>query len=419
MRVVMFGWEFPPYNSGGLGVACSGLARGLLKEGVEVLFVLPKRVEVSDSSIRFLFAGLEHITFKGAHTGLAAYQTSESFERVRRLAGVEIYGDNLLAEVLRYASLVEGLLAGESFDLIHAHDWLSFPAGIEAKRISGKPLIVHVHATGFDLGGGNHVDRRVYAIEKAGMDEADAIIAVSEYTKRIIVERYGISPEKVSVVYNGIEPEVSAGSQSAGREVGKEGLLPLGLKIPGYRIVLYVGRLTVQKGPDYFLRAAARVLKENPKTFFIVAGSGDMERQLIRLAAELGIAHRVFFAGFVRGAELDRLYLAADLYVLPSVSEPFGITPLESLASGTPVLISKQSGVSEVIANALKVDFWDIDEMANKIVSVLRYAPLRHQLKVAGRSDALKQTWQKAAQICVMLYHRVINEVRNTKYEVR
>ena len=397
----MFGWEFPPYNSGGLGVACEGLARALAKEDVAILFVLPKRVEVLEPSIRFLFAGVENIKFKGADTHLAAYRTDSEYSRFRRYRAGDIYGENLFAEVLRYAALVPKLIEHEPFDIIHAHDWLSFPAGIEAKRISGKPLVVHVHATGFDQGGGEHADGRVWQIEKEGMEEADAIIAVSEYTKRMVVERYGISPEKIYVVYNGIE--VASAAEGSGK---KHELL---LKIPGYKIVLYVGRLTLQKGPDYFLRAAKRVLEANPKTFFVIAGSGDMERQVIRLAAQLGIAKNVFFAGFVRGKELERLYQSADLFVLPSVSEPFGITPLESLIHDTPVILSKQSGVSEVISHALKVDFWDVEEMANMIVSVLRYPSLKGELARGGKREATELTWERAAGKCVMLYRKLLS----------
>src|SRR3989344_4224662 len=410
MRVLMFGWEFPPYNSGGLGVAREGLARALAKEDVAILFVLPKRVEVLEPSIRFLFAGVENIKFKGADAHLAAYRTDSEYSRFRRYRAGDIYGENLFAEVLRYAALVPKLIEHEPFDIIHAHDWLSFPAGIEAKRISGKPLVVHVHATGFDQGGGEHADGRVWQIEKEGMEEADAIVAVSEYTRRMIIERYHIEEKKVHVVHNGID--VDFHTEEGGSY--QNGVGPLPLKIPGYKIVLYVGRLTLQKGPDYFLRAAKRVLDENPKTFFIIAGSGDMERQMIRLAAEIGIAENVFFSGFVRGADLERLFRAAALFVLPFVSEPFGITPLESLLADTPVLISKQSGVSEVITHALKVDFWDTEEMANKIISVLRYPPLKKQLSRSGKEEAQKLTWGKAAEKCVMLYHRILAELRIT-----
>ena len=405
----MFGWEFPPYNSGGLGVACSGLARALAKENVDILFVLPKHINIAEPSVRFLFAGIEQVAFKGVRTGLTPYRTAAEYSRWRSGEG-DIYGENLFSEVLRYAALVRKLIEGEDFDIIHAHDWLSFPAGIEAKRISRKPLIVHVHATGFDQGGGEHADSRVYAIEKEGMEEADAVVAVSEYTRRMIIERYHIEEKKVHVVHNGIDVDFHTAEGGS----YQNGVGPLPLKIPGYKIVLYVGRLTLQKGPDYFLRAAKRVLDENPKTFFIIAGSGDMERQMIRLAAEIGIAENVFFSGFVRGADLERLYRAADLFVLPSVSEPFGITPLESLLADTPVLISKQSGVSEVITHALKVDFWDTEEMANKIISVLRYPPLKKQLSRSGKEEAQKLTWGKAAEKCVMLYHRILAELRIT-----
>lgn len=398
----MFGWEFPPHNSGGLGVACEGLARALVAENTELVFVLPRAISPAARGLRFLFPRVgTNNTLRMVDTALVPYATAKEYLLSKKYLQGTIYGTDLFAEVLRYAARVRDIIAGETFDIIHAHDWLSFLAGVEAKRLSHRPLVVHVHATGFDQAGGATVDERVYAIEKIGFEEADAIIAVSQYTKNMLVTKYGVAPEKVRVVHNGVA--CGAPALPTAREIYRAPW-----KKNGSHMVLFVGRLTLQKGPDYFLRAARRVLDFCPDTFFVIAGSGDMEFQIVRQAAELGIADRVIFAGFARGEELRQLYASADLYVLPSVSEPFGITPLEALSHGTPVLISKQSGVSEVLSHALKVDFWDIEEMANKIVAVLRYPPLTRQLAVCGNSEARAQTWQKAARTCLDVYGRCV-----------
>jgi glycosyltransferase involved in cell wall biosynthesis len=319
----------------------------------------------------------------------------------------DIYGPTLFSEVLRYAESVRPIVESEAFDVIHAHDWLSFLAGIEARRISGKPLVLHVHASGFELSGGGGIDDRIFTIEREGMLEADAVVTVSDRTKQIVTDRYGIPSEKIHVIHNGIDdaPHKSETPQS------------FPFKRDGWKIVLYVGRLTLHKGPDYFLRAAKRVLEYNPQTYFVIAGSGDMEWQMIRLSSELGIADKVFFTGFLRGDELYRMYRTADVYVLPSVSEPFGLTPLEALVHGNiPVLVSKQSGVSEVLQNALKVDFWDVEEMANKILMALRYPVLSRQLGEYGSFEALSLTWRRAAQKCVDLYNTLLEKVRGTAH---
>lgn len=401
VRVFMLGWEFPPHNSGGLGVACRGLARALSKEAAEILFVLPKKINISEETLRIIFADIPTIDIAHVDTALAPYVSGSEYERWRHLLGSDIYGPTLFAEVARYAKEVAKIARRERFDVIHAHDWLSFLAGIEAKRVSGKPLVVHDHATAFDQAGGEHADPRVYAIEKAGLEQADAVIAVSHFTKNIIVNRYGISAEKVHVIWNGID----ASDYGKGRDDA-----PFPWERQGQKMVLYVGRLTMHKGPDYFLNTARRVLEYRPDTIFVISGSGDMEWQLVRQATDLGISDKVFFAGFNRGDDLTRLYRSADLFVLPSVSEPFGLTPLESLVNGTPVLLSKQSGVSEVLKNALKVDFWDTDEMANQIIAVLRDGVLHRQLTEYGLSDALGATWERAAAKVRELYHSLVGK---------
>jgi glycosyltransferase involved in cell wall biosynthesis len=278
----------------------------------------------------------------------------------------------------------------EDFDIIYAHDWLSFGAGVEAKYATGKPLIVHVHATEFDRCGGPNVNQHVYNVEKWGMMEADRVIAVSELTRQIIIKEYGISPDKVRVVHNGIDD--STKPSGAGWKRMRS------LKQSGYKIVLFLGRITIQKGPDYFVRAAKRVLERNPKVMFVVSGSGDMEESMMKLAADLQISQNVLFTGFLSGGDRHEMYTSSDLFVMPSISEPFGITPLEAMKLGTPVLISKQSGVSEIVQHAMKIDFWDVDEMANKILAVVGYPGLKETLSDYAREEADKITWADAAK---------------------
>lgn len=384
LRVLMFGWELPPHNSGGLGTACEGLGTALTEAGVETLFVLPERVALGRYNFPVIFAG------EPAIRTIALAQ----FSYLQPHNALGQYGTSLLDEVQRYAARARLLAQSENFDLIHAHDWLAIPAGLAARAVSGKPLIVHVHATEFDRGGGNGVNAEVYRIEREGLHQADGVIAVSEWTKQLLVKHYGIKPEKVNVVHNGINVAAYGGAPAALEA----------LRAAGSKIILFVGRITLQKGPDYFVWTAKRVLEHAPETYFVMVGTGDMTGQVIQLAASLGITDRFFFPGFLRGKELERLYRSADLYILPSVSEPFGITPLESLACGTPVMVSKQSGVSEVISHALKVDFWDVDEMTNQILAVLRYSGLRQTLADYGRAEVQKVTWLEAARKCLQIY---------------
>ena len=389
-KVLMFGWEFPPHNSGGLGVACMGLSRALAKEGFEIIFVLPKQVPVGEAHIRFRFAGVDNIKFRAIDSSLSPYLTSGKYGKLFG-GGSGIYGPNLISEVKRYAVLAGKIAEEEEFDIIYAHDWLSFGAGLEAKRVSGKPLIVQVHATEFDrCGGPNGINNEVYELEKAGMEDADCVITVSQFTKDMVTRHYGIPPQKVIVLHNAIDDNTFPYRPNGNSRLSA-------LKSAGYKIVLFVGRITLQKGPDYFVRAAKRVLEYNSKVIFLMAGSGDMQRQVMQEAAYLGIGDKVLFPGFLRDQELADAYDMADLYVLPSVSEPFGITPLEAMKMGTPVIISKQSGVSEIVKNALKVDFWDVEEMAGKILSVVGYPALRQSLAENARAEADKLTWADAA----------------------
>jgi glycosyltransferase involved in cell wall biosynthesis len=302
----------------------------------------------------------------------------------------------MYTEVQRYAEMAVKLAANEEFDVIHAHDWMTYPAGVAVAKASGKPLIIHVHSTEFDRSG-EHVNQMIYDIERMGMHLADKIIAVSYLTRSIIISRYGVSGDKVEVVYNGVERNGN-NNWSANENVVKR----------DEKVVLFLGRITMQKGPDYFLRAAKKVLERMDNVKFVMAGSGDMMHKAVEMAASLGIGSKVLFTGFLRGEDVQRIFKMADLYVMPSVSEPFGIAPLEALDNDVPVIISKQSGVSEVIKHALKVDFWDVDEIANKIVAVLTYPALGIMLRNHGNYEVRKLRWKDSADKCAKIYEEAL-----------
>lgn len=365
----MFGWEFPPHIAGGLGTASYGLTRGLAKHGIEVIFVVPKAYGDEDqrfvrvvnaSEIETPFGDTreqdvwEKLTFIHIDSNMVPYVAPEEFdsyaEEYRRTGRTILdkegwterysfsgkYGANLMEEVARYAMVAAQVardLAGQ-FDLIHAHDWLTYYAGIAAKRVSGKPLVVHMHATEFDRSG-EHVNPQVYEIERAGMTEADRVIAVSNLTRNIVIEKYGIPASKVVTVHNAVR---FSAKQAQSQERGVSD-----------KIVTFLGRITYQKGPDYFVEAAAKVLRKTRNVRFVMAGSGDMLKHIVRRVAKLGIADRFHFTGFLKGDEVQRMFALSDVYVMPSVSEPFGISPLEAMRSNVPVIISKQSGVAEVL----------------------------------------------------------------------
>lgn len=519
MRVLMLGWEFPPFISGGLGTACYGLTRALDAAGHEVLFVLPKSVgsettshvrlispetapgagpagadeagsvgvggepsvsersrrvdggpgsaEASDPSEpaaarRYMLDGFEQAEFLGvpstvtspyvlnageavgrsagsATEGVGGVGTEEEAEALRRAgvwvpdewearpargaepragggrsidpnggggagggAGGAHYAGDVVAAADAYARMVVRLCAHERFDVIHAHDWMTYPAGLAMASLTGRPLVAHIHSTEFDRSG-EHVNQPVYDIERRGMHGAMHVIAVSALTKSIVAGRYHVPAERVHVVYNGIESNGGAVPRAA--QSPTEGIAAKD------KIVLFLGRITQQKGPEYFVHAAKRVLEKMDNVKFLVAGSGDMAVRMIELAAQLGIGHKVLFTGFLRGADVERVFRMADLYVMPSVSEPFGIAPLEAITNGTPVIISKQSGVSEVLRHALKVDFWDTQEMANKIVAVLKHPPLQQMLRDHGAFEVRGLTWEGAARKVGAVYDGAVRGV--------
>ncbi len=391
----MFGWEFPPDNKGGLGTACEGLVKGLCRKDVEVILVLPQKQECEINHCTIVSPDTK-LHKRYVRSLLQGYQTIEGYEAEHaKMHGVkDLYGKNLYDEVERYAEAAKDIAVATDFDVIHAHDWMTFKAGIAAKEASGKPLIVQVHATEFDRSGGLGVTPHVYGLEREGMHKADKIITVSEFTKGKIVEHYGIPADKVRVVHNAVE-FTERDFRSSGL-ASREGPL-----------VLFLGRITLQKGPEYFLEAAKKVLEIREDITFVFAGSGDMQKQMIREVAAAGLSDRILFTGWLRGPDVDKMYQMADLYIMPSVSEPFGITPLEAMRNDVPVIISKQSGVSEILTHCLKVDFWDIDELANKILAVLEHRELKGELTRQGKEEVLGISWDVPAEKCITLYKEV------------
>ncbi|MHC4186852.1 MAG: glycosyltransferase family 4 protein [Planctomycetota bacterium] len=429
MKVLMLGWEFPPYISGGLGTACYGLTKAMDQLGVQVTFILPKPVEesytthvklltpesISEEDIEF-FREWKNIKFRTISSPLKPYTSPEIYNRrfleMLRKKGKNLtpipeefhlevmdYSGDMYSEVHRYAAMATRLALDEDFDVVHAHDWMTYPAGIAISQMSAKPLVVHIHSTEFDRSG-EHANEMIYDIEKKGMYSAARVIAVSHFTKNIVINRYGISAEKVEVVYNGVEHDGNDAWPLERTGIQKN-----------EKIVLFLGRITMQKGPEYFIQAAKKVLAVMDNVKFVMAGSGDMAYRAVEMAAELGIGHKVLFTGFLRGEDVKRIYQLADLYVMPSVSEPFGIAPLEALDHDVPVIISKQSGVSEVLMHALKVDFWDVDEIANKIIAVLKYPPLEITLRNFGNYEVRKLRWTEAAAKCLRVYEQTLISV--------
>ena len=429
MKVLMFGWEFPPHIAGGLGTACYGIVKGLAHNGVETMFVMPSASGDEDKSAADIINAsdvpveitdtmnvddfLDKVQFVHIGTNMVPYLDPEEFhtlveeDRKRQVRDFTVnyghtytfsgkYGSNLMEEVARYA-MVGGTIAmthKDEFDVIHAHDWLTYMAGIAAKRLSGKPLVVHVHATSFDRSSDNNIDTRVYEIEKRGMEAADKVITVSDLTRNIVITKYGIDPDKVVTVHNAVD--------FSGRSEVK---VEKGVKD---KVVTFLGRITFQKGPEYFIEAAAKVLKRCDNVRFVMAGSGDMMNRSIRQVARLGISDRFHFTGFLRGNEVQKMFALSDVYVMPSVSEPFGISPLEAMRSGVPSVISRQSGAAEVLKYAFKVDFWDVDAMADEIYALLQYPALSQFASKFGYDEVNTLKWNNAAAKIKSVYESVV-----------
>lgn len=418
MKVLMFGWEFPPHISGGLGTASYGLTKGFVQQGdVEIKFCIPKPYGDEDNSfLRIVGMNSVPIVWKNVdrdyvNSRIGAVMTPDEYYRYRE----HIYGDfsymhtndlgcmefaggypeNLHDEINNY-SIIAGVVARtEEFDIIHSHDWLTYPAGIHAKQVSGKKLVIHVHATDFDRSRGN-VNPTVYAIEKNGMDNADHILCVSELTRQTVITKYHQHPDKVSTLHNAVTP------------LSQEILDIVPKKIPGEKVVTFLGRITMQKGPEYFVEAAAMVLKRTRNIRFCMAGSGDMMNDMIRLAAQRGISDRFHFPGFMRGRQVYECLKASDVYIMPSVSEPFGISPLEAMQCDVPTIISKQSGCAEILDKCIKTDYWDIHAMADAIYSICNNESLYEYLKVEGRNEVNQITWENVALKLRKVYEKVM-----------
>jgi len=430
MKVLMFGWEFPPHIAGGLGTACEGIVKGLAHNGVQSIFVMPSASGDEDQSATTIINAsdvavcnvsesvdefLNKVKFIQVDSNIVPYvDPEEYFEAIEKMKREQSssttvgfgqkfkfsgkYGANLLEEVSRYAQ-VGGTIAlqhKDEFDLIHAHDWLTYLAGIAAKELTGKPLVVHVHATSFDRGTDDMVDSRVYAIEKRGMEMADRVVTVSDLTRNIVINKYGIDPAKVVTVHNAVDFG------------GRENIdVKRGVKD---KVVTFLGRITFQKGPEYFIEAAAKVLKRTKNVRFVMAGSGDMMNRAIRQVAKLGISDRFHFTGFLRGQEVQEMFALSDVYIMPSVSEPFGISPLEAMRSNVPSVISRQSGASEVLKYALKVDFWDVDAMADDIYALLQYPSLSEFATKQGFAEVNALKWNEATARLKNVYESILTK---------
>lgn len=472
MRVLMLGWEFPPFITGGLGTACYGLTRAMSARGTQISFVLPKHVggeytshvkmltpqtqraatgDRTPQAVASTFMAdpkptpvdtqgkeaFRNVVFKAVPShmtsvypggglqyaptgtrkseGIGFIHSKPTAEEVaseaRQSRGDSLQGDpapppptpafdysgDLFQQTRRYADLCLDLAKGEDFDVIHAHDWLTFPAAQALSESTGKPWIAHVHSTEYDRAG-EGANTHIAEYEKKGVLAADRVIAVSEFTRKILVNRFGLDKDKCDVVYNGVEQTIMNGVEKS-----KPVVPPAGIK-KGEKVVLYLGRVTMQKGPEYFIAAAKKVLEKMDNVKFVVAGSGDQIERTIEQAAKAGIGSKITFTGFLRGADVARVYEMADVYVMPSVSEPFGIAPLEAIAHDVPVIISRQSGVSEVLEHALKVDFWDTHDIANKIIAVLRHPPLSKTMRKHADIEVRELTWDGAAAKCEKVY---------------
>lgn len=414
----MFGWEFPPHISGGLGTASYGLTKGLAQNGdQDITFVMPKPYgDEPKEFTKIIGANSTPIAWRNVDYDYVAARIGSvmdpqlyyalrdhiyndfNYLGTNDLGCLEFsgaYPQNLLEEINNY-SIVAGVIARTiDFDIIHSHDWLTYPAGIHAKQVSGKPLVIHVHATDFDRSRGQ-VNPTVFAIERDGMLHADHIITVSNLTRNTVIEKYGIDPGKVTTVHNAVEP------------LGQD-LLNLPTFNKHSKVVTFLGRITMQKGPEYFVEAAAQVLYKTSDVEFVMAGSGDMMEKMINLAAQRGISDHFHFTGFLKGKHVYEMLKASDVYVMPSVSEPFGISPLEAMQMGVPSIISKQSGCAEILNNVIKIDYWDTQSMADAIYSIISYPAIYKQLSEQGRAEVNQITWQKAGAKLLAIYQSLIH----------
>ena len=421
MKALMFGWEFPPHILGGLGTASYGLTKGMYNNGdMEISFVIPKpQGDEEKGFANIIGANCTPVAWRDVNRDYVEGRIGKvmdpqlyfdlrdhiyadfNYMRLNDLGCIEFsgrYPDNIIEEINNY-SIVAGVISRTiPCDVIHSHDWLTYPAGIHAKNVTGKPLVIHVHATDFDRSRGN-VNPTVFGIEKDGMENADHIITVSDLTRRTVIDKYGISPDKVTTVHNAVIPL-------------SDELLNLPRREKKDKVITFLGRITMQKGPEYFVEAAAKVLQKNRNIRFVMAGSGDMMDDMIRLAAKRNISDRFHFTGFLRGRQVYEMLADSDVYVMPSVSEPFGISPLEAMEMGVPSIISKQSGCAEILDYVIKNDYWAIDAMAEAMHALVSNPGLHNMLRDKGIEEIHRITWEKAGKKVIDIYRQVIDNRR-------
>lgn len=425
-KIFMIGWEYPPVITGGLGIACRGLARALASRGHDIQFLIPRLTggEMQDKGVQVIspLYSIQHsIEFRKRYAKLLSrHQTplpsaypgapdlvptsnSQAGENAEfQMPGLNEtllkggYGNQIYQEIEIYADVAASIVANGTFDIIHAHDWMTYPAGLRARASSGIPLVCHVHATEFDRSGKN-VNQYVYDIERHAYHACDHIITVSNYTKQVLKKHYGVPLEKISAVHNAVEFELENQAISGHRPK----------KIKDH-IVLFLGRITFQKGPDYFVRAARKVIDQMQNVRFVMVGTGDMYARMIELAADLGLGRYFHYTGFLDRKAVQRIYAMSDLYVMPSVSEPFGISPLEAMLHGVPVIVSRQSGVSEIIENCIKVNFWDVDALSESILKVLKETEHKTKLKQYGNKEVRRITWDAPARKTEQVYNLLL-----------
>lgn len=418
----MFGWEFPPHILGGLGTASYGITKGLASQSdMEITLCLPKPHGDEDQSfLKIIPMNLVPIVWHDVDWNYVSDRVGNRMDpklyydlrnhiyadfrymHTNDLGCIEFsgrYPDNLYEEINNYSIVVGVVARQQQFDIIHAHDWLTYPAGIYAKQLSGKPLVIHVHATDFDRSRGK-VNPTVYGIEKDGMDHADCIMCVSELTRQTVINHYYQDPKKCFAMHNAVYP-----LEEEKRKI-VETRKPF--KDKKEKVVTFLGRITMQKGPEFFIEAAKMVIERTRNIRFCMAGNGDMMNAMIELAAAKGISDRLHFPGFMKGDQVFEAYRDSDVYVMPSVSEPFGISPLEAMQSGVPSIISKQSGCGEILRNCIKTDYWDVNAMADAIYSLCTYEALHDYLQEEGKKEVDQITWEKVGQRIRAHYDRLI-----------
>lgn len=424
MKILMLGWEFPPNISGGLGTACYGIVEGMSTfKNVHLTFVIPTsshkiksnnfellsadKIEIEKSYLNLSQDTIELFKFESrllpylwpepdkienkTDPQVLDLHNNETLAKTFSFSGK--YDAGLFDEIYKYSIVAKTLAKTVEHDVIHAHDWLTFPAAVEAKITSGKPLVLHIHSTDFDRSGGK-VNKAIFEIEKKGMEYAEHIITVSNLIKDRVINQYGIPENKVTTVYNAISPKTSQSIKKKSKSTAP-------------KTVTFLGRITIQKGPSYFVELAKKVLSYDENVRFIMAGNGDLMEEIIELVVNSGISDKFLFAGFLVESEVDEMFSKSDIFVMPSVSEPFGIVPLEAMQANVPVIISKQSGVAEIIHSAIKTDFWDINAMADAVVAILKHKTLNKSLVKGANKELSKISWKKTASDIINVYSKI------------